>query len=321
MSSPDNREPRTIGPSLRGVALVCLLMWVVSGIYVVKADEAGVVRQFGRVLPIPEKPGIHYHLPYPISAVTRPKVTQVKSLAIGFDPTQDETTFTSPIANEQAEFLTGDDNIIQCKLIVQWSISDPIAYTVASQTPETLLLSLAESSMMEELGGTTVDDALTSKKVAILNNLKGRVSTELDRLNVGIGLVALDLKELAPPATANVAHAFKDVASAREDAARMIHESEGYRNEAFPKARGEAVKLRADADAYKNRVVNLATGDAERFSLLRAEYQKSPSVTRRRLFLETMDEVMPRLKKYLLGTPAGERATKVTLFMDEIKPE
>lgn len=308
-----------IAKTLRVVAVLALVLWAVSGIYVVKADEAGVVWCLGRVLPIPVKSGIHYHWPYPIAKVTKPKVTQIKSLAIGFDPTEPAKPLLTPLSNEQAEFLTGDENIIHCKLIVQWSICDPIAYSLRAVEPEKLLRVQVESALMAELGVARIDEALTDQKAAILLSLKRRIAQQLEVLEAGVGVIAIDLKELAPPSTANVAHAFKDVASAREDAARMTHEAEGYRNEAFPKARGQAQQRITEARAYHERVANQAKGDAERFSLLYTAYRENPSVTRRRLYLETVDRVMPRMKKYLLGTKAGERATTITVFMDEIK--
>ncbi len=317
MSSSSSTQSSILGGTLRVVAVLILILWLLSGVYVIKPEEAGVVRSFGNVFPTPDKPGFHYHLPYPLTSVTRLKVTQINSLPVGFSSEEQKTGVALSFEEEKAEFLTGDDNILHCMLAVQWSISDPIAYVVSSQDPQGLLRAQAETALMAEIGVTSVDDALTSKRVRIINNVKKRLSDSMDGLSSGIGIVAVDLKKLAPPAS--VAGAFKEVASAREDAARLVHEAEGYQNEAFPKARGQSTRQEAEASAYLAKVVNRANGEAERFEMLLTEYQKNPSLTSQRLYLETMDEVLPRLKKYVLGTEAAEKTATITLFMDEIQ--
>ena len=304
-----------IQQTVKVVLAICAFMWLISGVYAIRAEEEGVIRQFGRVQPTPVKPGIHYHFPAPISKVFKLKVTQVNSMNVGFVPEEKEESGFFSLSDELAEFLTGDENIILCKLVVQWSISDPIAYVTSSIQPEKLLKEMVESSLMAELAITPVDEALTNKRVQILNNVKRRLAQPINDMNIGIGIVAIDLRELTPPLT--VANAFKEVASAREDAARLVHEAEGYQNEAFPKARGKAQKQITDAESYRQKIINQAKGDAGRFELLYAEYKKSPSITRERLFLENMELVLPRIKKYVLGTKASEKAAKITLFMDE----
>lgn len=305
----------TIKSTIKAVVVLCIILWILSGTYVIKADEAGVVRRFGVVLPAPVTPGIHYHFPYPISKVTRLQVTQVSSLAVGF-VAEGDGEGTPYVGQEKAEFLTGDENIIHCQAVVKWSISDPIAYVTSSADAKLLLRNLAEGALLFELGMTSVDDAF-QKRGRILENVSARLAAPIQELNIGIGVVSVDLKQLAPPSS--VANSFKEVASAREDAARLIHEAEGYQNEAMPKARADARQLRTSAQAYKEKMINQATGDADRFSLLYAEYKKNPSVTTQRLYLESMEQVLPRLQKYVLGTKAGERAAKVTMFMDEIR--
>ncbi len=307
------KDKNPISSTVKIVLVLSLVMWIISGTYVIKADEAGAVKRFGKMVPVSVTPGIHYHFPYPIDSVIRLPVTKVNSLAIGFNPEiDDELDLTT---SEMSEFLTGDENIIHCQLTVQWSISDPIAYLSSSDDPVKLLNYLAQTIIMRELGKTSVDGALTKNRNSILNNVKTALDHQLNIMNIGIGIITVDLNRMMPPYS--VAAAFKEVASAREEAASLIHDAEGYQNEAKPKSLGDAHKMLTDAKAHHNKVINMAQGDAQRFLLLLAEYRKSPALTRQRLWLETMERVYPKMSKYILGTKRAEKTSSITLFTDE----
>lgn len=330
--------PKTLQVALGAFAL----LWVLSGIYVIKADEMGVVRRFGKIMPVGSQPGIHYHLPYPVETVAKPRVTEVKSLKVGADTSWEQQRdlpdlkkikseivdayegdsnirqgfFAKPIESEQSEFLTGDENIIHAQLILQWSISNPIAYLSIGKDVEQLLSGLAESTFTKLIGSVSVDEALTSQKAQILNQFRRNIQDKIDAMGLGVGVVAVDLVQLKPPK--NVEEAFKEVASAKGDAARLIHEAEGYQNESLPKARSESNAAIASAQAYFDQVVHKAIGDSQRFVLILTEYKRNPAQTRKRLYMEAMDTVLPRMKKYFMATKGGEKATKITLFMDEL---
>ncbi len=305
--------------TIKILAVLCAALWVVSGIYVVNADEKAVLRIFGKMTPSVVEPGIHYHMPYPVSTVKKLQANEIKTLMVGMGPSDanssEENGLIDLYSYWQSEFLTGDENIIHGKVMLQWSISDPIAYLSSIQKPEETLRSLAEEILMMQLGSMRVDDALTSRKLEIIANMREKLGKRLDAMSAGIVVVAVSVNDMAPPRT--VAAAFKDVASARGDANRVVHEAEGDRNERLPKARGQARKITSEAEAYQEKVINRARGDADRFSLLLAEYKKNPSVTWRRLYLETMEKVLPRVKKYTIADKAAQDATTITLFLND----
>ena len=309
-----------IRSTIKVLLILIAAIWVLSGIFVVNADEAAVIRILGRVQPGVLEPGIHYHFPYPISSATTLKAREVKTLNIGFEQQKEQTTEEKQelfyfFSDWRSEFLTGDENIIHGKVTVQWSIADPVAYLTAVQEPMRLLEDIAREYMMRELGAMEVDEALTNKKLAIVTNLRSHLQQRLNEIGTGIVVVVVTMNELGPPKT--VAASFKDVASAKGDANRMIHEAEGDQNERLPAARGQAQQLRTEAASYKERVINQAQGDAARFDLLYQEYKKNPSVTRQRLYLEAMEEVMPRVKKYTLSSDTATDTTRVTIFLNE----
>jgi modulator of FtsH protease HflK len=307
--------------TLKFLALLCVPLWAISGIYVVNADEKAVVHIFGKVSPQVIGPGIHYRMPYPIATVVKLNANEIKTLLVGRSapvsgqgrPVEDGPDYL--YSDWQSEFLTGDENILHGKVTVQWSISDPVAYLTALRAPEEAMRSMAEEILMKKLSSMRVDDAFTSKKLEIIANMREVLGQRLDAVGAGIVVVAVSVGDMAPPRT--VAASFKDVASARGDANRVLHEAEGDRNERIPKARGRAQKLTSASEAYREKVINEARGDADRFSLLLAEYKKNPSVTWRRLYLETMEEVLPRVKKYTIADDAAQKATTLTLFLND----
>ncbi len=307
--------------TFRLLAVLGVALWVISGIYVVNADQKAVVRVFGKVSPRAIESGIHYRVPYPVSAVMKLNANEIKTLVVGVSAspsgqdTLSEDNLVSLYSDWQSEFLTGDENILHSKVTVQWSISDPIAYLTVMQRPEETMRGMAEETLMKQLGSMHVDDALTSRKLEIIANMRELLGQRLDALGAGIVVVAVSVGDMAPPRT--VAAAFKDVASARGDANRVVHEAEGDRYERIPRARGRAQKRKSKAEAYKEKVINEARGDADRFSLLLSEYKKNPSITWRRLYLETMEEILPRMKKYTIADDAAQKATTITLFLND----
>jgi len=299
---------RQIGDALppwRKLALIsglCLLaLYLLSGAYVVQHNEQGVVRRFGRVVNDQAMPGIHYHLPWPVERVDSPKALQVKVMSVGFRMV-DKIKGLSPRPDE-TQVLSGDENIINMQLIVQYRIDDPRAYLFAVEDPQWLVRRAAEASLTGIIGSMSVDQVLTTDKLIIQEKVKAQAQDILDGYGSGLTISGTYFQDISP--SEEVAFAFRDVASAREDRNRLVNEAHGYRNEKLPQVRGEAQRMIEEAHAERIERINRAQGEAGRFLALMKEYHKSRAVTETRLYVETMEEILPRLKKYLLDKEQG----------------
>jgi len=282
-----------------GVVLVLIIaLYLASGIFVVAPDEQGVVRRFGKFIRI-ESPGLNYHLPYPIETVVTPAVTQVKRVEIGF-----RTISFGPPARYQkipaeALMLTGDENIVSAEAIVQYKIKDPVNYLFNIILPEQTVRDAAEAALRQVIGERKIDEALTVGKYEIQEETKKLLQILLDSYKAGILVVAVQLQDVIPPK--EVQDAFKDVASAKEDKSKYINQAQGYRNDLIPKARGEAVKMTKEAEGYKIERIKKAEGDVAKFNSILTEYKKGEYITQARLYLETMEEILPNMNKIIVG--------------------
>jgi membrane protease subunit HflK len=288
----------------RWLVLAAVVMYVLSGIYVVQPDERGVVRRLGRVVADGVEPGIHYRIPWPIDRVDRPQVTSIKRMSVGYKIV-DQLRGLAPEPRE-AQFLTGDTNIIEVQLLIQYVIKDPGDFLFTVEDPHWLVRKVGESALTEAMSGIGVDAVLTTAKLEIAAAVKEDAQEMLDSYAAGIEIVAAHLQEVTPPR--EVADAFRDVASAREDRNRIIQEANGYANRVVPTARGEAQQLVTSAEGYRAEKIDRATGEAERFRAVVAEYWKAPSATRERLYLEVMEEVLATVRKHVVDAKAGDAA-------------
>jgi membrane protease subunit HflK len=284
-----------IGGYIIGILMLCYLA---SGIYIVSTDERGVVRRFGKVSASNVSPGLHYHWPYPISEVDKVKIRETKRISIGFE-IADQVLGRTP-APLQTQFLTGDKNIINVQMMVQYRIEDPILFLFSVVDIRKIIGRCAEHSLTSVMSGTSVDSVLTVEKVLVQSKVMEEMQRELRKYRAGIQITSVNLKNVTPPA--EVADAFNDVISAREDKNRFVHEAYGYKDEIVPKARGEAGKLVKQAQAYKHEIVNRARGRSDRFIEVVAEYKKAKDVTENRLYIDAMEEILPRLKKIVVDS-------------------
>tara|TARA_Y100000816_G_scaffold100479_1_gene70069 strand:+ start:367 stop:1332 length:966 start_codon:yes stop_codon:yes gene_type:complete len=285
---------------LVGIALV---LWMLTGIYVVGPDEVGVVQTFGKYSRAAQS-GLNYHFPFPIEKVSTPKVTEVKRIEIGFRTVGKNQYQT--IARESL-MLTGDENIVDAEMIVQYKIKDPVAYTFNFIEPELTVRQASEASLRTVVGRHNIDEALTSGKFMIQEESKELIQNILDKYNTGILVVAVQLQDVSPPE--QVIAAFKDVASAKEDKNRMINQAEGYRNDIIPKARGEAQAQIREAEGYKEARIARAEGDVSKFNSVLKEYRKSKEVTETRMFLETAEEILSNREKIIV--PDGKEGSNL----------
>ncbi len=298
-------------PKFRWLVLGALIVWCLSGIYIVQPDESGVILRFGRYVRT-VAPGPHIHLPYPIEQVFKPKVTQVRQTAVGYRAQSVGGVFIQGSAqdvNEESAMLTGDENIINVQFNIQYQIKPggAVDYLFNVIQPDLVVKRAAEASMREVIGKTTLDSALTGGRVKIQNDVAELLQGILDKYQVGVLVVAVQMQDVQPPK--EVRDAFKDVASAREDKQRSINQAEAYRRDILPKAQGQAQETINRAEAYRQTRVKDAEGQAQRFLSVLAEYEKAPDVTKKRMLYETFEDILskPGMEKLVLPSDAGSR--------------
>jgi len=294
--SPDSalppwRDLLTRRNVLAGVAAV----WLLSGVFMVPPEEQAVTTCFGSISDERVLPGVHYNWPWPVGSVFRLKVRQLQREVVGGEIVDNIVGTADPVA---AQFITGDQNIIHVRTVVQYSVATPKEYLFRAVEVNGIVKNAVEAELGRQIAAREVDAVLTTEKPAIQEAVRGKAQGLVDRYGLGIVVSTVNIEQATAPPEA--AEAFRDVAGARADAARIVNEAEGYANDTIPRARGEARQLQESARGFRNAKIARSEGDAARFTALTREYAKNPEVTRRRLYLETMEEVLPRLKKTIV---------------------
>jgi membrane protease subunit HflK len=279
--------PRIGAASIGALLAVAFVVWLTTGIYKVEPDELGIVTRFGRYVAT-RSPGLNYHLPYPIEQVMLPKVTQVNQLAIG------------SISGVAAQMLTGDENIVEANAVVFWRVKDPLKFLFNVVDPEASVRVAADGAVRAIIGRNPIQAALSDKRQAIADEAQELLQQRLDEYDSGIQITQVQLQRVDPPLA--VIDAFNDVQRARADQERARNEAEAYRNDILPRARGEAEHIRQEAQAYREQVVNLAEGAASEFGAIDATYREAREITARRLYIETMEEVLKGATKVVIDT-------------------
>jgi membrane protease subunit HflK len=282
--------------SLLGVVLI--LLYLASGIFAVAPDEQAVVRRFGR-LAARLGPGIHYRLPWPVDRVDTLKTTAVMKTGAGFALSEVEGEVITGI-----ELLTGDTNIIGVGMVLQYVVQQPTDFLFEVEEPQTLIGSLAEAILTATVIGMSVDEVLTTGRLAIQEHVKSNTQTALDRYQSGVQVTSANIMTIT--LDRSVAQAFQDVVNAQADRDKKINEAKTYVNNLLPKARGEARTLVLAAQSYKEQTTAEAIGNSGRFLALLTEYEKAPDITRTRLYLEAMEKILPKVKKYIVDSEDGE---------------
>ena len=296
---------------LRGLWKFCVigtvLVWLLSGLYIVQSDEQGVVRRFGRVVREAISPGIHYRLPWPIERVDKPKTRKIRRVSIGYLEEKGKKGEGPDSAIIQR--LTGNINIIKLRIMLQYSIKDTSNYLFSTEKPDDLVKAAAEAAITQIVGGMSVDEVLTIGKLKIHNQMQKIVQEILDTYGCGIKILTADLQEIQPPKV--VIKSFKDVINAHADMDKFISEAHAYENIIVPKARGEAETQIKSAEAYRETKINRAQGEAGRFLALLEAYQEAPQVNRDRLYLETMERIGPKMKKCIISPRLNGELMKI----------
>ena len=295
-----NKNPTSIS----FVIIILLGLWSLSGFYRVGTDEQGVVTRFGEYVRTTE-PGLHYHLPFPIETVDKPKVTKVNRIEVGFRTSQSQFSQNSQARQvpEEALMLTGDENIVDLNFTIFWIINDAKDYLFNVRNPELTIKSIGESAMREKIGQTPINPILSEGKSIVEEEVKNKVQNVLDYYKSGVLITQVQLQQADPPEL--VIESYRDVQRAKTDEQRLRNEAEAYRNDIIPKARGEAEKTVQEAEAYKQEVVAKAEGEAQRFTSVYESYKNSKNVTRERIYLETLEKTLSKIDKIIVDKNAG----------------
>jgi membrane protease subunit HflK len=289
---------------LVAAAGIALVTWY-AFFFTVKPDELGVVLRFGkfeRQMP----PGLHYRLPYPIEEVRLPKVEKQNIIEIGMRSGGSARNFSAPVRDvpEESLMLTGDENIVDVDFVVYWRIKDAAQYLFNIQNPETTVKDVAESAMREVVGKAQIAPLLTEARQKAEQDVQKLIQETLDEYKAGIRIDQVQLQKVDPPA--QVIEAFRDVQAARADQERLRNEALKYSNQVVPEARGEAERILQAAEGYKQQAVAEAKGQTARFLKIYEQYKKAPDVTRKRMFLETMEKVLGGTDKIILDSVGAD---------------
>ncbi len=284
------------------IALAAVVLWGFSGFFRVEPDELGVVLRFGKFTR-EVVPGLNYHLPYPIETALTPPALRINTIDIGMRPVEDVRRGTSVReVPEESLMLTGDENIIDVDFSVLWKVRPSAVgdYLFNIQNPEGTVKAVAEASMREIVGRSTLQPILTGARQTTETAVQDLMQKILDRYGAGIQVQQVQLQKVDPPA--QVIDAFRDVQAARSDLERAQNEAQTYANRIVPEARGRAAKITQDAEAYREQTVAEATGQTSRFLQVYDQYKKAPDVTRERMYLETMERVLGGSDKTIIDT-------------------
>ena len=278
---------------------VALAAYLATGVYFVQPDEQAIVRRFGAVLGSAREPGAHFGLPWSWDRIDRIKPREIKRVTLG-----PAVVARDAVGATAAQFLTGDRNLVNFRATLQYTIKDPRQYLFHTAEVDRLVALGGEAALCELLAGRPVDWALTQGKQELAVRVAEETQAVADRYELGITIRSVDLGAVEPPP--EVADAFDKVVSAQREREQAINQAHSYANRTTAQANGAAQQSLDEAHAYQNRRVRQAQGDAQRFESLLAEYQRSPSLTASRLYLDTMAGVLPKFRAKLIvdsGSP------------------
>ena len=280
-----------------GVLLVILLMlWMASGFYIVNEGQRGVVLRFGQYSETTPA-GLSWHLPYPAETVELVNVSQVRTIEIGY-----RKNVSSKVLKESL-MLTDDENIIDIQFAVQYILKSPQEYLFNNRDPDEAVLQAAESSIREVIGKSSMDYVLYEGREDVAAKATVLMQRLLDHYKIGIAISKVTMQNAQPPE--QVQAAFDDAVKAGQDKQRQKNEGEAYANDVIPKAKGNAARLMEESEGYKQRVIESSSGDANRFKQILVEYDKAPDVTRDRLYLDMMQEVLTKTNKILVDSKSS----------------
>jgi len=298
----NNKSPKKLAGL---IVLSITALWLASGFYKINPDENGLVLYFGKFYSI-ATPGLNYYIPYPFGELVKKSVTTVNTEEFGYNSNGKKSDYKKGERNLEAEslMLTGDENIVDIEFQVQWQISNIEEYTFNITEPNLTIRKAAESAMREVIARTPISEALSDGKSNIEQTTRALLQQTLDSYKAGVRVVLVQLRRVDPPS--QVIDAFRDVQTAKADKEKEINQAQAYANDIIPRARGSAAQLQGQAEAYKAEVVTNAEGEAERFLAVYRQYAKSKQVTKKRIYLETMEKIYRDSDKVLIDKNAAK---------------
>src|SRR5574341_284834 len=288
---PPPPSGRMLGGGAGLVLALVVGVWLASGFYIVDAASRGVVLTFGKFAEQTD-PGLRWRMPYPIQSHEIVNLSQVRTLEVGY-----RNSVKAKVLKESL-MLTDDENIVDLQFAVQYVVTDPRAWLFNNRRPEEVAMQTAEASMREVIGKSKMDAVLYEGQDNIANQAQDLMQQILDSYRTGINLSRVTIQNAQPPE--QVQAAFDDAVKAGQDRERQKNEGQAYANDVIPRARGAAARLQQEADGYRQRVIASAEGDASRFKQVLAEYSKAPAVTRERIYIETMQQILASTSKIML---------------------
>lgn len=291
-------DMKSAGVGVGLIAGVAVLIWLGTGFFIVQEGQQAVITQFGKYKSTVGA-GFNWRLPYPIQRHELVFVTQIRSVDVGRD------TIIKATGLRDSAMLTEDENIVEIKFAVQYRLSDARAWLFESRNPAEAVVQAAETAVREVVGKMRMDSALADERDQIAPRVRTLMQTILDRYNVGVEIVGINLQQGGVRPPEQVQASFDDVLKAGQERERAKNEAQAYANDVIPRATGTAARLKEEAEAYKARIVAQAQGDAQRFSSVLAEYQKAPQVTRDRMYLDTMQQVYSNVTKVIVDSRQG----------------
>ena len=284
------------------IVAVLIVIGLTGTFYTIDADEVGVVQRFGRYI-ASTAPGLHFKLPFGIDKMTPVKVRHIFKQEFGIRTLKAgrKTRYSDRPYLEESLMLTGDLNILDVRWIVQYRVADPVKFLFITRNPVNNIRDISEVVMRRLVGDYSVDEVLTTKRVEINDLAQIGVQKILDDYETGIQVVTVKLQDVNPPD--KVKPAFNEVNQAKQEKERLVNQAWEAYNKVIPKARGEAERTIREAEGYAVDKINRAQGDTERFMAVLAEYQKAPEITKKRVYLETMSEVIPKARRKYIMDP------------------
>lgn len=282
------------------ILIIICALWISSGFYTIRSGEEAVVLRFGSHVKTVAKAGLNWHIPLPFESVIKVNLLEIKRIEFGFLTIGEATTYQRAqyAQIEQRLMLTGDENLVNVEAAIQYKINSIEDYVFNVKDQTNTLEIASEAAIRRVIANNTLDKVLTENKFAIQQEIEGDLQSICDHYSLGIVVLAVQLQDVNPPEEVDAA--FKDVANAREDKNSYINEAVGYKNEIIPRARGNAAEILNDARAYKEKRIAEALGDVAGFNQIMEKYEHGKEVTRVRMYLETMEQILPGMNKYIM---------------------